>query len=253
MDKPIQTWTLPAPQGRWSRDGLHLSRPAFSWLHGPRAWRPAPLPGAQCVPQQPALAQPAGRSWPWVGVFPSLHFRQKRLGLAESFFQGRFTPKGSRPSAGPHPHPILGDLLQIHQPGCQHMPQQFRQQAVQGFGMLHPKIAQGMVVHAHPAAQPDITQIHDTPLTQLPGAADPLRSSINPQGQHYLRVRGRASGAGCANPRPRRAGRPIQQGHRLANQTSQVVGGQPRIQAGRALQLCAAHSANANLQQRGRK
>jgi hypothetical protein len=99
----------------------------------------------------------------------------------------RLAPERGGPRAGPDPHPILRQRLQIDEAGLRQRRQMLAEQPVQQIGATDPEIRQHVIVHRHSAAQPAIGVVALAQPLQGARAADTLTGGIEPQRQQKPR------------------------------------------------------------------
>ena len=131
---------------------------------------------------------------PWVRMLSLL---RQPLYLCPRLVQARLQPslatKGSRPSAGSHPHPVLSHTLQRDR-SCGHQrTYDLGQKVVQGLLVRHSNVRQHVVVDRYVAPQPTVGVVLFAQTRQPSGAPYPLPCGQQPQGKQHLGVRRRAT------------------------------------------------------------
>ena len=143
-----------------------------------------PLPG-------PLLAAIRGRRV----VF---HLRPQRrdlhLGLCQRLLQRRPAAERRGPGRGADPHPVLCDPVQIDQALGHQRGDALGQEVVEQFAMVSAEVGEGMVVRGHVADEPLEGGVVPAEPVELPGAADPLDSGVEPQRHEDLGVDGGTPG-----------------------------------------------------------
>ena len=97
-----------------------------------------------------------------------------RLSLCQMLVQCRLAPERGGSRAGPDPHPVLRQRLQIDEASLRQRRQMLAEQPVQQIGATDPEVCQQVIVHRHPAAQPTIGIMALAQPLQRPRAAHTL-------------------------------------------------------------------------------
>ena len=98
--------------------------------------------------------------------------------------------------------------------------------AVQPLRMRDPEVAQRVVVHAHPAAQPAVGVVALAQPVEFARRSHTVERRIQPQAHQNGRVNGRAPDAAFDGPDSRVQGLQIKRLHERPDSTGLVVGGQ---------------------------
>ena len=129
-------------------------------------------------------------------MFPLLREALHLLaGLFQTSFQPLLTPKGGRPRAGPHPHPVLGHPPQTHRAHRDQRGYHLGQKVVQATLVRHPEVREHVIVDGHVPPEPPVSVVLLAQTGQPAGAAHAVHGGQHPQRQQHLGVRGRPSGA----------------------------------------------------------
>src|SRR5258708_10580707 len=113
----------------------------------------------------------------------ALEVSHRRLSQGQMPLECRLAPERGGSRAGPDPHPILRQRLQIDEARLRQRRQVLAEQPVQQIGATDPEVCQHVMVHRYPAAQPTIGIVAVAQPLQSARAADPLAGGIEPQRQ----------------------------------------------------------------------
>ena len=125
----------------------------------------------------------------------ALEVLHHRLGHGQMPIECRLAPERGGSRAGPDPHAVLRQRLQIDQPGLRQRRQMLAEQPVEQIGATDPEVRQRVIVHRYPAAQPAIDIVALAQPLQRARAADTLAGGIEPQRQQKPRRCRRMAGA----------------------------------------------------------
>ena len=112
------------------------------------------------------------------------------LGLGEGLLQGGTTTKRCGAGTGPHPHPVLGDPIQIDQSLGQQYRDALGQQSVQQFAMIGAEVGQRVVIDTDITANPLIGTVAAAQFIELTCAADTVDGGVEPNRHEDLGING---------------------------------------------------------------
>ena len=171
------------------------------------------------------------------------------LRLLHPLLQGLAAPEAGRTRMGTHAHAVVGHSVHADQALRQQTRHAAGELAVQPLRVRDPKVAQRVVVDAHPAAQPAVGVIVVAQPVELTRPADTVQRRVQPQAHQNGGVDGRAPNTAFDGTDLGVQGLKIERLHEGPNGTGLVIGGQRRVQiTGTQLDLvahCALHARRA--------
>jgi len=151
------------------------------------------------------------------------------LRVLHQLLQGLAPPEAGSTRMGPHAHAVVGHAVHADQALRQQTHHAARELAVQPLRVRDPEVAQRVVVHSHPAAQPAVGVVAVAQPVEFARRAHAVERRVQPQAHQNGRINGRATDAALDRLDLPVQGLKIKRLHEGPDGTSLVVGGQGRV------------------------
>ena len=159
---------------------------------------------------------------------------QPRLGILERPLQAPPASVARGARRGAHPDPVVGHPLQGQLAAREERREGLLEEPLEERRLGHPEVGEGVVVDAHPAAQPAVGVVLLAQAREGACRAHPLTRRVQPQRHQDGRVDGRPARVALDGPDAGVEGGQVEPFGERPHQACPVVGGQQRVEVDRA-------------------